>query len=427
MGHRIKIDREFLRSLSGTGKYQEFTDLELRGFGVKVSPAGTVAYTVRWLKPDGKQGRTVVGYFPAMNPGSARELARAQLALTEKKTDTLAERAERRRHRIETEREVGTGLTLAQFLDADYGEWIKSNRRSGESMVNRLKTVFAEHLDKPLIDFTPWIVEKWRITRRKTCTVGTTNRELNALKAVFAKAVAWEVIPEHPLQKVKIEADQTRVVRFLSDDEEIALRTALDERERRIRNGRASGNAWRAERRHALMPDRSEVFVDHLKSAVLVSLNTGLRRGELLALRWLDIDLDRALLTVRAATAKSEKDRHVPMNREALQTLKAWRKQSTGDFVFAGRGGEPLTDLKTAWLKLLTDAGIERFRWHDQRHHFASRLVMEGVDLNTVRELMGHADLKMTLRYAHLAPEHKAAAVAKLDRVLKPKSTARAA
>ena len=77
-----------------------------------------------------------------------------------------------------------------------------------------------------------------------------------------------------------------------------------------------------------------------------------------------------------------------------------------------------MTDIKTAWGNLVKAAYIDDFRFHDLRHTFASNLVMASVDLNTVRELLGHSDIKMTLRYAHLAPEHKAAAVEKLIPIL---------
>lgn len=93
--------------------------------------------------------------------------------------------------------------------------------------------------------------------------------------------------------------------------------------------------------------------------------------------------------------------------------LNDWKTQNYSEesgLVFTSNG-KPIDTYQYQWEQLLKDANIHNFRFHDLRHHFASKLVMAAVDLNTVRELLGHADLKMTLRYAHLAPEHKASAV----------------
>jgi integrase len=138
-------------------------------------------------------------------------------------------------------------------------------------------------------------------------------------------------------------------------------------------------------------------------------MNTGLRRGETLKLRWSSVDFDRRLLTVEGRNAKSRQTRHVPLNDEAVNVLRNWREQKrTGARVF------DVVGFQTAWETVLKRARISKFRWHDLRHHFASRLVQQGVPLNTVRDLLGHGSVGMSLRYAHLAPDQRREAVAKL-------------
>jgi integrase len=120
---------------------------------------------------------------------------------------------------------------------------------------------------------------------------------------------------------------------------------------------------------------------------------------------------------MRGAGAKSGQTRHVPLNSEAVQILQKWMPASAKpqSFVFAGeKEGDAIKGVKKAWAGLVKKAKMPAFRFHDLRHTFASKLVMAGVDLNTVRELLGHSDISITLRYANLAPEHKAAAVEKL-------------
>jgi integrase len=112
--------------------------------------------------------------------------------------------------------------------------------------------------------------------------------------------------------------------------------------------------------------------------------------------------------TVEGRNAKNRQTRHVPLNEEAMSALRRWREQSgSGTRLF-----DVATGFRTAWEKLLERAPITRFRWHDLRYHFASRLVQHGVP---VRDFLGHSSVGMSLRYAHLAPDQRREAVAKLN------------
>ncbi len=150
---------------------------------------------------------------------------------------------------------------------------------------------------------------------------------------------------------------------------------------------------------------------------VLLSINTGLRRGELFYLTWEMVSLPKASLILSGKITKNKNSRFIPLNNEAYQILDHLQKKAhtIDGLVFSSKNNQPFNHVKRSWGSLLKKANITHFRWHDLRHHFASKLVMAGVDLNTIRELLGHSDISMTLRYAHLAPEHKIKAVKKID------------
>lgn len=161
----------------------------------------------------------------------------------------------------------------------------------------------------------------------------------------------------------------------------------------------------------------------------LVALRTGMRQGELLALRWGDlrftadgagdsIAVRHSLHNGVLGPTKSGKPRHVAMHPDARTALLP-RRGSDGAFVFAQADGSPLTgNIVKNPMRRAAEA-IERpeLHFHCLRHSFASQLVMNGVPLQAVQKLLGHADIKMTLRYAHLQPDVFAGAVATLGGV----------
>ncbi len=399
------ISNSLLKNLKPGAKPFEVRDTRLKGLILRVQPSGVMSYYVEY----GRGKRIRIGRVDAVTPTKARQDAKEVLGEAYKGGDPMAARNRESAH------------TLASFVDEVYAPWAEANIRTSKKTVARLVGNFPDLQEKKLCDINPWLVEKWRTARLKAGVKrSTVNRDLDDLKSALAKAVGWGLLEAHPIAGVKrMRVDTNRAPRFLSEDENARLLTALNEREQRLRTQRISANAWREERGYPLLADVSAVtFADHLKPMVTVSLNTGLRRGELFGLEWSDVKLLEGYLTVRGSKAKSFKTRHVPLNEIARDCLQAWQDQASGTegLVFPGKDGRPFDNVNSAWRRVLDEAKIEKFRWHDLRHTFASRLAMAGVDLNTVRELLGHADLQMTLRYAHLAPEHKAMAVAQLIR-----------
>ena len=261
----------------------------------------------------------------------------------------------------------------------EYLQWAKANKKEStyDGDILRMRHLDEEFEEKAIQEITTWDIEKWKAKRKEKVQAVTVNRELALIKHLFSRAVEWGKIKESPAKKVK----------FLK----------LKGSDRRVK---------------FLMPDEVQMLIsncsDSIKPVVIVALNTGLRRSELLGLRWEQVDFERGIITV--LDSKNSDRRDIPMNKTVKDTLKEMER--IGPNVF---DGITPSIIKYGFNNVRIKAGRPDLRFHDLRHCFASGLVMEGVDLNTVRELLGHRDLKMTLRYAHLAPSHRTKAVNVLD------------
>jgi integrase len=215
----------------------------------------------------------------------------------------------------------------------------------------------------------------------------TINRHIATIKHMFTKAVEWEMVEEDVLKrvrKVKMLPENNKRLRYLSKEECQQLIETC------------SGN---------------------LKAIVTTALNTGMRRGEIFSLTWDQVDLRHGFILLEET--KNGERREIPINETLRHVLEELPRRIDGGKVFfnaaTGNGYETISKPFARACRL---AQIVGFRFHDLRHTFASQLVMAGIDLTTVKELLGHKTLAMTLRYAHLAPSHKVKALDVLNETL---------
>lgn len=314
--------------------------------------------------PGGKRRREVVT-IPRVDHSNINRLD-ALKALSIRK----AEIAEGKFNIAQTKPPVPFKKLCKRYLD-----YAKNNKRSWARDQQSINHFLKHFKNKTLQQINPWVIEKYKSDRKKEVKPSTINRELGTLSNMLNKAVDWGMIKFSPFKGIRRFRVSNVNLRIISDEEfnKLYESSSLD-----------------------------------LKPILLCAISTGMRRGELLNLKWNDTNLNNGYILVR--DSKNYESRTIPINATLLKALSDLKKYSQSDYVFEGR-----KTIKKVWTNTLKKSGIAHCRFHDLRHSFASRLVMAGVDLVTVAELLGHKDITMTKRYSHPTPEHKIHAVESLN------------
>jgi len=273
-------------------------------------------------------------------------------------------------------------ITLKEFSE-DYLKFSKANK--AESSYKRDK-LSMKHLTEAFgsrifAKITTQDIELYKITRREKVSGATVNRELACLSHMFTVAVNWKILTLNPVKNVKKFKEPPGRLRHLTMEE-------LDR----------------------LIDSSSET----LKPIIIMAYNTGMRKSEILQLKWENVDL--ASRTITVVKSKNNEIRVIPINRWLHETLVSLPSYREHKFVFTRKNGECVACIKTAFDNALLRSGITDFRFHDLRHTFASHLVMNGENLKTVQQLLGHKDIKMTMRYSHLSKDYVQKAVDSLCR-----------
>lgn len=281
-------------------------------------------------------------------------------------------------------------ITVAEVMDKYMKEVSPSLAPSTDfrnsQIVKNLKAFFG---DTPLKDVTPAVVSSYKAAcLEKEYSRETILRELELLRRIFNIAIQeWELCRDNPVPKAlkTLGKIDNKRVRYLSADELQRLTVALP--------------SW-------------------LRPIVTIARHTGLRRRNILELTWQQVDLGRKVIAI--PKTKNGSAIGIPLNETAIKTLAEVQRirHLHSPYVFCESDGKQYTRDKVsmAFIRACKRAQIENMRFHDLRHDFASNLTQSGIDINRVRELLGHKDLRMTLRYCHLAPENLSEAVKVLDK-----------
>ncbi len=382
---RVLTD-ELVQSLvcpSGKSHIEVF-DLELKGFYLDVLCSGRKTYRLRY-KQDGLKKLQTLGDSATLSLLAARAIARKNLLLFKCVVDSTASLYESK----STHSRIHKLITINEFLQLQYLPYVRSYKKSWSSDESMIRLHVAPTMGNLVMSKASALHIAGFIEelKHKKLAPGTINRALVLLQYAYKLAQRWDV-PGVSLQiwnGIRHLKNDNRIERYLSADQSMHLLQAV----------RASHNP--------LLP-----------LIVALLIYTGARKREVLDLKWSDLDWTQK--SWKISKNKSNKIRHVPLSTGALETLAAVKSMlpsnCLNEFVYTNpRTGKPFVSIFFSWDAARIRAGMPELRIHDLRHSFASFLVNAGRSLYEVQELLGHADIKTTSRYAHLSKERLNAAV----------------
>jgi len=351
----------------------EYADAECTGLHLRVSKNGRRFFQHRY-RFLGRKMCLSLGEFPAVTVQDARLRVAEHKALLARDKDPGVERGK-----------IRADLTFEEFASKHYLPHAKAHKQTWADDKNQIEKRLNPVIGKLRLQaITPRDVAMVHAKEKDRTTACTANHLLTTLKRMLNLAVKWELLEKNPADAQDKFKEGPLRERYLSKEELPKFLKALDEES-----------------------DRLSV------SAIRILLYTGCRREEILSMKWENVHLDEERIFL--PKTKNGRSRTVHLNgraKEVIQDLLTRKDQEDrtrgSEYVFPSRQGTKkgyIYDLRKPFEKACGAAGIENFRVHDLRHSFASMAVSSGADLYAVQRLLGHQDIAMTQRYAHLAAD----------------------
>jgi integrase len=379
-----KLTDSMVRALpaADTGNRVHY-DSAVKGFGCRVTAAGSKAFILNYRTRQGRERRFTIGSFPEWKTAAARQEAEALKKRIDRGEDPLAE--------IQAGRDAPTVADLCtRYLEEHAPK--KRSEADDKRIIDTFVLPTMRHLKVAEVTYSDIDGLHRKITKRGTPT--RANRVASLLSKMFALAIRWGWRADNPAKGIERNTEQKRE-RYLSGAELDALTRALAEHE-----------------------DQQGANI------IRLLLLTGARRGEVLSATWDQFDLAEGVWTKPGATTKQKTSHRVPLSAPARQLLAELHTNTTSAYVFPGRLGGHREGVRKAWDALCAKAGISGVRVHDLRHTYASLLASSGLSLPVIGALLGHTQTQTTQRYAHLLDDPLRQATEHVGAIISPSTKA---